>query len=320
MDRPAPVPGPGQVLIRVTAVGVCGSDVHYWARGAIGPFVVRGPLILGHEAAGEVVALGTGVTQLQVGDRVAMEPGVPCGRCPQCRSGRYNLCPDVVFWATPPVDGTFCEYVVHPAPFCFRLPPGCSDEAGALAEPLSTGVHAVRRGRVGLGARVVVTGLGPIGLMAAMAAFSAGASTVFGIDPVPGRRALAATIGVTGLSPVDPAPDGLDIAIECSGAASAIAACCAALRPGGALVQVGMGTPEVTLPLTRMQVAEIDVLPVFRYADTYPAAIALIASGRAPVERLITHRFPMRRVQEAFELAHDPTQGSIKVMVDPRSG
>ncbi len=315
-ERPVPEPGPGQVLVRVTAVGVCGSDVHYWDRGAIGPFVVRGPLVLGHEAAGEVVAIGSGVDGVTVGQHVAMEPGVPCGGCDLCRSGRYNLCPDVVFWATPPVDGTFCEYVVHPAAFCFPLPPGCSDEAGALAEPLSTGVHAVRRGRVGLGGRVLVTGLGPIGLVTAMAAFGAGARVVYGIDPVAERRRLAAAFGVLGLAPEEAVPEEVDTAVDCSGAAPAIRACCAAVRPGGVMVQVGMGTPEVTLPLTDLQVREVDFAPVFRYAHTYPAALALIASGRAPVERLITHRFPLARVQEAFELSCDPAQGSVKVMID----
>lgn len=326
-ERPVPEPGAGEVLVRVTAVGVCGSDVHYWHRGAIGPFVVRGPLVLGHECAGEVVALGPGVSGPAVGDRVAMEPGIPCGRCRACREGRYNLCPDVRFWATPPFDGSFAEYVVHPADFCFPLPEGVLDEAGALIEPLSTGVHAARRGRIGPGSSVLVTGLGPIGLVNVMAAFAAGAGSVWASDPVPFRRAAAASLGAS-ILPAGGAegiahlhrehPEGLDVAVDCSGAPAALELCCGAVRPGGAVVLIGMGADRLELPLALLQTREVDLLPVFRYAHTYPAAIAWVASGRAPLDRLITHRLPMSRVQEAFELVHATAEGAIKVMVDPR--
>jgi len=329
-ERPVPEPGPGEVLVRVTAVGVCGSDVHYWHRGAIGPFVVRGPLVLGHECAGEVVALGSGVSGPAVGDRVAMEPGIPCGTCRACREGRYNLCPDIRFWATPPFDGAFAEYVVHPADFCFRLPAGVGDEAGALIEPLSTGVHAARRGRIGPGSRVLVTGLGPIGLVNVMAAFAAGAGRVWGSDPVAFRRAAARDLGAevlpAGSAPAeaaarlrDAAGGGVDVAVDCSGAPGAVELCCAAVRPGGAVVLIGLGGDRAELPIALLQTREVDLLPVFRYAHTYPAAIDWVASGHAPVERLITHRLPMSRVAEAFELVHSTAEGAIKVMIDPQA-
>ena len=322
-ERAVPVPGPGAVLVAVHAVGICGSDVHYWHRGAIGPFVVRAPLVLGHECAGHVVALGPGVESLAVGDRVALEPGVPCGRCRACRSGRYNLCPDVVFLATPPVDGALAEYVVHPAAFCFRLPEAVSDEAGALLEPLSVGVHAVRRGGVGLGSRVLVTGLGPIGLVTVMAARAAGAAAVYASDPVAFRRATAAGLGARAL-PAEGAAEalagtgGCDVAIECSGAPAALALCCAATAPGGAIVVVGMGGDSASLPLVALQTREIDLRPVFRYAHTYPAALALAAGGAAPLQQLITHRLTLAEVGQAFALSLAAADGTIKVMVDPR--
>src|SRR5512141_2535439 len=168
-ERPIPRPGPDEVLVAIRAVGVCGSDVHYWHEGRIGDFVVQAPLVLGHECAGVVVESGAEVTSLAPGDRVALEPGVPCRRCPACKSGRYNLCPDVIFMATPPVDGAFAQYVVHPADFAYRLPDHASLEEGALLEPLSVGIHAARRAGVGLGDTVLVGGAGPIGLTALLA-------------------------------------------------------------------------------------------------------------------------------------------------------
>jgi L-iditol 2-dehydrogenase len=317
-ERPRPEPGPGEVLVQVTAVGICGSDVHYWERGAIGPFVVRAPLVLGHEAAGTVVAAGPGAAGgPRPGDRVALEPGIPCGRCPACRSGRYNLCPDVAFLATPPQDGALAEFVAHRADFCHVLPPGVDDEAGALLEPLSVGVHAARRGGVGLGSRVLVTGLGPIGLMAVLAARAAGAAAVWGSDPVEFRRAAAGSLGAAAWDPA--AAGAVDVAVECSGAQAALDLCCRAVGPGGRVVVVGMGEPRASLPIVELQTREVDVVPVFRYCHTYPAALALVAAGTAPVGKLITDRLPMSEVGRAFERARSAAPGTIKVMVDPRA-
>ncbi len=162
-ERERPRPGPREVLVQVTAVGVCGSDVHYYEHGRIGPFIVEKPLVLGHESAGRVVELGEGASKHAVGDRVTLEPGVPCGRCRECRAGRYNLCPDVVFFATPPIDGAFAEFVAIHEDFAFALPDSLSDEEGALMEPLSVGVWACQKAGVSAGDRVLVTGAGPIG-------------------------------------------------------------------------------------------------------------------------------------------------------------
>jgi L-iditol 2-dehydrogenase len=162
-ERPTPEPGPREVLVEITSVGVCGSDVHYYEHGRIGSHVVRAPLILGHESAGRVVALGEGATKHAEGDRVTLEPGVPCGRCRECRAGRYNLCADVVFFGTPPVDGAFARYVTIHEDFAFALPDGLSDDVGALMEPLSVGIWACRKAGVSAGDRVLVTGAGPIG-------------------------------------------------------------------------------------------------------------------------------------------------------------
>ena len=191
-ERERPEPGPREVLVQITAVGVCGSDVHYYEHGRIGPFIVEAPLMLGHESAGRVVELGEGVTKHAVGDRVTLEPGVPCGRCRECRAGRYNLCADVVFFATPPVDGAFAEFVPIHEDFAFALPDELSDEEGALMEPLSVGVWACQKAGVSAGDRVLVTGAGPIGQLAMQCARAFGATEVTVSDVNPHRLELAA--------------------------------------------------------------------------------------------------------------------------------
>ena len=217
-ERERPQPGPREVLVQVTAVGVCGSDVHYYEHGRIGPFVVEAPLVLGHESAGRVVELGEGATDHSVGDRVTLEPGVPCGRCRECRAGRYNLCGDVVFFATPPIDGAFADFVAIHEDFAFALPEALSDEEGALMEPLSVGVWACRKAGVSAGDRVLVTGAGPIGLLAMQCALAYGATEVIVSDVNERRLALARRTGATRVvragEPLDFEADAL---IECSG-------------------------------------------------------------------------------------------------------
>jgi L-iditol 2-dehydrogenase len=319
-ERPVPRPGPGEVLVRVRSVGVCGSDVHYFEHGRIGPHVVDRPLVLGHEAGGEVVDVGPGVTSLRAGQRVSIEPGVPCRSCGQCLAGRYNLCPDVRFFATPPVDGAFCEYVAMPAAFVYPVPDTISDDAAGLLEPLSVGVWACRRAQVAPGARVLVTGAGPIGLIAAQAARAFGATEVVVTDVNTHRLALAADLGLRAINVAETALADCgyeaDVLLECSGNARATWDAVGTLARAGRVVLVGMGGDEVRLPLSYLQDRELTVTGAFRYANTWPVAIDLAASGRVDLDRMVTGHYGLEDVETALSAAtRDPTV--IKAVVRP---
>jgi L-iditol 2-dehydrogenase len=320
-ERPVPRPGPREVLVEVGSVGVCGSDVHYYEHGRIGDFVVRRPLVLGHEAGGRIVATGEGVDEGRIGQRVAIEPGVPCRRCRSCRAGRYNLCPEVRFFATPPVDGAFCEYVVIADDFAHPVPDSLSDDAAGLVEPLSVGVWACRTARVPPGGSLLVAGAGPIGLLVAQVARALGVTQVVVSDIDEQRRALAERFGATAV--LDPSAesvpaghaggDGFDAFVDCSGAPAAILAGLPAVRPGGAVVLVGMGTDQLTIPVPLLQNREITLTGTFRYANTYPEAIALAASGAVDLDGLVTGRVDLDHAEEALL----PTPGSVKTVVRP---
>lgn len=320
-DRPVPRPGPGEVLVRVTAVGTCGSDMHYFEHGRIGDFVVTAPLVLGHEPSGVVVARGEGVTRHQAGGRVSLEPGVPCLHCAQCRAGRYNLCPDMRFFATPPVDGAFSHYVVINENFAHPVPDSMSDEAAALIEPLSVGFWASRKAQVGPGSRVLVTGAGPIGLVAMQSARVFGASEVVVTDVNPQRLAVAAELGATRtVNVAEEALEGTgfepDVLLECSGVPGVVVGGVRALARAGRAVLVGMGGDSVALPVAHIQKFEIALTGTFRYANTWPTAIAMAAHGEVRLDRLVTHRFGLTEVGEAMTIARrDPTV--IKPMVYP---
>jgi len=314
-SRPTPKVGPNDALIAVKSVGICGSDVHYWKHGRIGPFILTAPMVLGHESSGQVVAVGEKVTHLKAGDRVTMEPGVPCRACNSCKIGRYNLCPDIVFMATPPYDGSLTNYYLHPADFCYKLPDNVSYDEGAMCEPLSVGVHAVSRAKVSVGHTVLITGAGPIGLMCLMAARAAGAGVTIITDIKQERLDVAKQLGATHAIDTTKVsdvvghihglvgPQTIDVAIECSGATVAIHAAIKATRNGGVVVLVGMGAPEISLPLVDAAVREVDILGVFRYANTYPKTLALIASGAVDVKPLITHHFNYKEYVDAFNVA-----------------
>jgi L-iditol 2-dehydrogenase len=290
-ETPTPTFGDHDVLVRLTSVGLCGSDVHFWEHGRVGDLVVREPLILGHEAAGVVAAVGAAVDRSRIGERVAIDPQRPCRRCRACLGGRYNLCADMRFPSAPPVHGAFAEYIAAPADLAFPVPAGMTDDEAALLEPLSVGIAAVRKAGVSAGSRVLVTGAGPIGVLTAAAASAFGATEVVVSDPLPARREVALAHGATAV--VDPAAEELpeerfDALVDASGVPRAIDAGLRALRPGGVAVMVGMGADRVDLDLFRVQSRELRIEGLFRYVDTWPTAIALVASGRVKVSSLVS--------------------------------
>jgi L-iditol 2-dehydrogenase len=319
-ERPVPEPGPGEVLVKIGSVGVCGSDVHYYEHGRIGPYVVDQPLILGHEAGGVVTAVGDGVTTLTVGQRVSVEPGVPCRNCEQCLAGRYNLCPDVRFFATPPYDGAFAEYVLMPESFVYAIPDSISDDAAGLLEPLSVGIWACRRSGVDPESRVLVTGAGPIGLIAAQAASAYGAPEVAVTDVVPQRLALADRLGLLAINvaetPISEAGFEPDVLIECSGNARATWDAVSTVARAGRVVLVGMGGDEVRLPVSYVQARELVITGAFRYANTWPTAISLTASGRVDLDSLVTGHYGLDRVEDALT-APRRNPATVKAIIRP---
>jgi L-iditol 2-dehydrogenase len=321
--RPAdvPAPGPHQVLVEVAAVGVCGSDVHYFDHGRIADFVVREPLVLGHEASGTIRAVGEEVTDRTPGQRVALEPQETCGRCRECQSGRYNLCPEVRFFATPPVHGAFAQYVVLDAIRAHPVPEQLSDEAAALIEPLSVAVWAAHKVDIAPGDRVLVTGAGPIGLLCADVARARGAAWVGVSDTNDDRLAVAADRGANQTINVGSAPladqiDPVDVVVECSGATPAVQAAFSVAAPAARIVLVGMGAPTMELPVADIQIRELSVTGTFRYANAYPAAIALAASGAVDLDGLVTARFGLEQVPEALSVSKTDSR-TLKPMVYP---
>ena len=323
-EIPRPEPAHGEVLIRIRSVGVCASDIHYYEHGRIGRYVVDAPLILGHEPAGEVVELGEGVTTLSMGDRVSIEPGVPCRICMFCKTGRYNLCDDVVFMATPPVHGAFAEYVSHPADFTYRVPDHVSLDQAALIEPLSVGIFAARRGHAGLGDRVVVLGGGPIGLMTLLALRSHGVRDITVVDVEPFRLETALALGAT--DTVDARSedigvnrsDGFDLVFETAGHSTTLAQTTRLARRGGRIVLVGLSATDAT-PIDTNEVVDkaLDVAGVFRYANTWPLAVDLLARGIIDLAPLISMHMQLGSVGDALEFARTQKDKCIKVMVTP---
>jgi L-iditol 2-dehydrogenase len=329
--REEPIPQltqPDEVLIKIAAVGICGSDCHFYERGRIGPYVVKEPLVLGHECAGVVVEVGQEVRGLQPGDRVTIEPGIPCRQCRRCREGRYNICEkEVTFMGTPPWHGAFREYVTWPADFAFRLPEGVSLEDGAMVEPLAVGVHACRRGGAQPGRSAAVLGAGPIGLLAAQAAAAYGAWPVVCTDVIPERLRRAEQLGLVAINGGAPEAvaavgeatnGGPDVVIETAGAVQTMRQAMSMVRTGGVVVLVGMPpVDEATLPVMDQLAREYDVRSVFRYANAYPPALALIASGKTDLGALRTHEFPLAQTEEAMRLVIGSKAEAMKVLVKP---
>ncbi len=318
-DVPKPVPGKGEVLVKVDACGICGSDVHYWQHGKIGDFGVREPMILGHEAAGTVAAVGEGADSVKVGDIVALEPGITCMKCDKCRNGLYNLCSEVRFFATPPVDGVMKEFVVHPAELVHPVPAGLSAQVASLAEPFSVGVHALRLAKFEAGQKALVLGAGIIGICVMLAAFEAGASEVAITDIQDLRLERAKALGadeIINSKNAGPKHQYYDAVFECTGVQECAASAIKAARSGGNVVMIGMGPDDMTrIPLLDAVCREVSVHGSFRYRNTYPVALDIIAKHKDLFSKLITHNFTADEAEKAFMTAlQDPS--ACKVMVN----
>lgn len=318
--QPFPLPslGPHDVRIRMKAVGICGSDVHYLKTLRCADFVVKEPMVIGHECAGVIEEVGGEVKSLVPGDRVALEPGISCWRCDLCKGGRYNLCPDMKFFATPPVHGSLANQVVHPADLCFKLPENVSLEEGAMCEPLSVGVHGCRRANVGPETTILVMGAGPIGLVTLLAARAFGAPRIVIVDVDDYRLSVAQKLGADGIVKVSTnlqdIPEEvdkihkamgaeIDVTFDCAGFNKTFTTALKATRSGGKVCLIGMGHGEMTVPLTPAAAREVDVIGVFRYKNTWPLCLEFLSSGKIDVKPLITHRFgfSQKDVEDAFE-------------------
>lgn len=312
-QRPIPVPKDDEVLVKLEYVGICGSDLHYYESGAIGNYVVEPPFVLGHEPGGTVVEVGANVRHLKVGDRVALEPGKTCGKCEFCKTGRYNLCPDVVFFATPPVDGVFQEYVAHEADLCFKLPENVSTLEGALIEPLAVGFHAARQGGAQAGQTAVVTGSGCIGLVSMMALKAMGVNRVYMVDVMEKRLEKALELGADGainaaredvLAKVAELTDGrgVDLVIETAGTQVTTVQAIHMAKKGATIVLVGYSrTGELTLPVSLALDKELTFKTVFRYRHIYPMAIEAVAAGRINLKGIVTNCYDLDDVQQAMD-------------------
>ncbi|RWE81118.1 MAG: NAD(P)-dependent alcohol dehydrogenase [Mesorhizobium sp.] len=318
--------GPDDVRIAIHTVGVCGSDVHYYTHGAIGSYIVRQPMVLGHEASGTIVETGANVTSLKVGDRVCMEPGVPNLSSRATKLGIYNVDPDVRFWATPPVHGVLAPYAVHPAAFTYKLPDNVSFAEGAMVEPFAIGMQAAARARIVPADVAVVVGCGPIGIMIALAALAGGCSKVLISDfsapklEIAGQYPGIVPVNLGEQSLVDAvrsATDnwGADIVFEASGSPKAFANLFDIVRPGGAVVLVGLPVETVELNVPAAISKEVRIETVFRYANIFDRALQLIASGKVDLKPLITGTYDFSESIKAFERAAQGRPQDVKLQI-----
>ncbi|KAI9714587.1 MAG: N-terminal acetyltransferase A complex catalytic subunit ard1 [Candelaria pacifica] len=320
----------GEVTVGIKSTGICGSDVHFWHAGAIGPMIVDNDHILGHESAGDILAVHPSVTHLKVGDRVAIEPNIICNACEPCLTGRYNGCEKVQFLSTPPVPGLLRRYVNHPAVWCHKIG-DLSYEDGALLEPLSVALAAMERSGAKLGDPILICGAGPIGLIVLLCCRAAGAEPIvitdidegrlkFARELVPSVRTHKVQMGVSNedfAKAILEVGDGVEpaIALECTGVESSIAGAVFAVKFGGKVFVIGVGKSEMKMPFMRLSTREIDLQFQYRYSNTWPRAIRLVKSGVIDLEKLVTHRFDIEEAIKAFNTAADPKTGAIKVQI-----
>lgn len=318
--------GPNDVRIAIHTVGICGSDVHYYMHGAIGPYVVRAPMVLGHEASGTVIEVGADVRHLAVGDRVCMEPGVPDLNSRASREGMYNVDPAVRFWATPPIDGVLRPEVIHPAAFTYKLPDNVTFAEAAMVEPFAVGMQAAVKARIKPGDVAAVVGSGTIGIMIALAALAGGCSRVYISDFAAAKLAIAG--GYDGIVAVDLNVEslalvteretggwGADVVFEASGSARAFPTLTDAVRPGGAIVLVGLPVSDVAINVNAAIGKEVRIETVFRYANVFDRALALIASGKVDLKPLVSATFHFDQSIEAFERAAKGLPGDVKLQI-----
>lgn len=327
VEREIPQPADNEVLVKLEYVGICGSDMHYYETGRIGDYVVEPPFVLGHEPGGVVVEVGKNVTHLKVGDRVALEPGKTCGHCEYCREGKYNLCPDVVFFATPPVDGLFQEYVAHEAALCFKLPENVDTLEGALIEPLAVGFHAANQGGAHAGQTAVVFGAGCIGLVSMMALKAEGVSRVYVVDIMQKRLDKAMELGATGVinsMNTDVQEEigrltegkGVDLVIETAGMEVTTRQAIHVTKKGATIVLVGYSkTGEMTLPLSLALDKELTFKTVFRYRHIYPMAIEAVASGKVNLKGIVSNIFNFDDIQAAMDKSVSDKANIVKSVV-----
>lgn len=326
-ERDIPQVKDDEVLVKLEYVGICGSDLHYYETGAIGDYVVEPPFVLGHEPGGTVVEVGKNVTHLKAGDRVALEPGKTCGHCEFCKTGRYNLCPDVVFFATPPVDGVFQEYVAHEADLCFKLPDNVSTLEGALIEPLAVGFHAAIQGDAHLGQKAVVMGAGCIGLVSMMALKARGVSEVYVVDIMEKRLQKALELGADGV--INGAEEnveekicqitdgrGVDLVIETAGTEITTRQAISIAKKGSNIVLVGYSkSGEMTLPMSLVLDKELTFKTVFRYRHIYPMAIEAVSQGKVNLKGIVTDIFDLDDVQKAMDYSVNNKTDIVKAVI-----
>ncbi|MDW9476801.1 NAD(P)-dependent alcohol dehydrogenase [Sinorhizobium meliloti] len=325
IDIPLTV-GPEDVKIAVHTVGICASDLHYYLHGGIGSYRLEMPMVLGHEASGVVVETGSKVVNLRIGDRVCMEPGVPNLSSRASKLGRYNVDPDVVFWATPPVHGALTPFVVHPAAFTYRLPPSVSFAEGAMVEPFAIGMQAATRAQIVPGDIAAVIGSGPIGIMTALAALAGGCSRVYISDLSSEKLNVAGRYA--GIHPVNVADEpfasvisretdgwGADIVFEASGNARAFKNLFDLVRPGGVAVIVGLPAEAVAFDVHAAVCKEVRIETVMRYANVFDRALSLFASGKVDLKPLITGTYRFADSVQAFERAASANPTDVKLQI-----
>ena len=308
-----------QVLVKVESVGICGSDVHYYKHGAIGPYIVEKPIILGHELSGVITAVGSDVAQSRIGSRVAVEPQRACKVCKQCQAGRYNLCPDIEFYATPPVNGAFCEYVKIQSTFAYDIPANISFDAAALVEPMSVCIWAAQKAQIKNDTTVLIARAGPIGVIMAQVARAFGASEVVVTDVVDSRLDFVKKYGATktiNTSKESLGSNKFDVFVDACGIPSAVHAGILSTGPAGRALLVGLGSDEMLLPISHIQNNEIMVTGVFRYTNTWPIGIEFLASGKVNLDAIVTHHFGLDEVEQGLKTTALP--GAMKVLIHPQ--